>query len=227
MRFYCGVKPTKFFLFLLILLASEISAQVIPDSIPTGVIKVQRPPVKPAYRVQMSMMYDDDRKRLTEISSKQIVFSDSSSGSAPGSAMPQPSLLYLRGVKGISDSMFLKENTEVSFPWEGYLNQIPFHFDWADSTRSDSMRFIYSIDKNGNAKSETLPWVREDSTELNFERAVYPYLIKLISWYPAKKVTKSRLHFAKSKRIACTVILTVYAYDPYAGRLLPIEVSGQ
>lgn len=222
MRFYCGV---NLFIFFLSIVPRAISAQVSPDSIPEGVIKVQRPSMKAVYRVEMSVMYADvetDRRRITEISPNQIVFSDS----IFNSSLPQPLEEYVM-VNTKTDSGIIRSDQPVTpFDWEKYFKKVPHHFAWNDSTRSDSARFIYSIDKNGNATCKALPWRTEDTATIAFEKKVWPYVAGLRQWYPAKTVKKRRNRQPKVKNAACTVILTVYAYDPYAGRLLPIEVDG-
>src|SRR5258705_374064 len=62
--------------FFFILISFSVFAQ---DSIPAGVIKVQRKPIEPSYRAQMFVMYSDSatRGRITNISLNQIVVSDS------------------------------------------------------------------------------------------------------------------------------------------------------
>jgi hypothetical protein len=222
-----------FFFFFLSVIATTISAQVSPDSVPAGVISVKRPAVKPAYRVEMSVMYEESkgRRRVAEISPQQITFSDSTFNASA----PQPSTEYALGVLQRTDSAFnlnikpaANSLTENKFDWQYYLAHIPYTFEWTDSTKQDSIRFIYSIDKRGNATCKPLPWRNADSTNAVFEKAASPYLIKLRGWNPARRAKKliNDGSAIKTKRVPCTVILTVYAYDPNAGRLLPIEVGG-
>jgi hypothetical protein len=218
-----------FFLFFLSVIATTISAQVSPDSVPAGVISVKRAPVQPVYRVVMSVMYPDSkkhRKRKAEITPQQITFSDS----VYNPNAPQPSPEYMFTVAQLKDSLNRVPPKEAvaenRFDWAYYLSHIPYTFEWTDSTRFDSIRVIYSIDKRGNATCKPLPW-RNGAADMVFEKKASPYLFKLTSWYPAGKFKKiPDGNQAIIKRVPCTVILTVYAYDPNAGRLLPIEVGG-
>jgi hypothetical protein len=222
MRFYCGVNLSIFFF---LIVPCAISAQVAPDSVPVGVIKVQRPSMKAVYRVEMSVMYADvemDRRRITEISPNQIVFSDS----VFNSSLPQPFRNDVVEFIMTDSGKTRIDQPAAAFDWEKYLKTIPHQFAWSDSTRADSARFIYSIDKNGNATCKALPWRTGDTASIAFEQKVWPYVAALRQWQPAKRVKKRRNRQPKVKNAACTVILIVYAYDPYAGRLLPIEVDG-
>lgn len=218
MRFYCGI------IFFLLCLACNVSAQVNPDSIPPGVITVHRPPVKAVYRVQLNVLYEDpkaDQKRVTEISANQIVFSDSGF-----SMQPQPSLEYLN-----SDSLNIRVPEEMiaksRFDWAYYLTRVPYEFKWADSTRLDSARFIYNIDKRGNATCNALPWPAMDSSNTELEQKVIRHMTKLRQWSAASQMKTSLHFFTRRKSVACIVLITIYAYDPYAGRLMPIEVTGK
>jgi hypothetical protein len=224
MRFHCGVNLFTFFFFLI---SCSISAQVNLDSVPTGVITVQRPPIKATYRVQLNVLYEDphaDRKRVTEISSSQIVFTDSGF-----SMQPQPLLGYEYMYDDSLDK-FVPPETVVAtkqFDWAYYLTRVQYEFKWADSTRSDSARFIYNIDKKGNATCNPLPWPAMDSGNVEFEKKARKYMQRLTRWSAASK-TKTSMHFFKrEKSVACIVLITIYAYDPYAGRLMPIEISGK
>jgi hypothetical protein len=173
-------------------------------------------------------MYADletDRRRITEISPQQIVFSDSTFDAAA----PQPSPAFMFKATRDSARPIPPETAlvEQRFDWSYYLSHVPFTFEWSDSTKLDSVRFIYSIDKNGNATCKPLPWRNGDSVTKLGEKA-QPYLFLLDKWSPAKRMKKRKGHRqGKTKNAACTVILTIYAYDPYAGRLMPIEISGK
>lgn len=218
MRLYCGI------IFFLLCVPCTSFAQVNPDSIPTGVITVHRPPVKAVYRVQLNVLYEDpkaDQKRITEISANQIVFSDSGF-----SMQPQPSVEYLN-----NDSLNIRVPEEMiangKFNWAYYLNRVPYEFKWTDSTRLDSARFIYNIDKRGNATCNALPWPVMDSSNTALERKVMQHMTRLRQWSAASQMKTSLHVFKRQKSVACIVLITVYAYDPYAGRLMPIEVTGK
>jgi hypothetical protein len=206
------------------MLPYAISAQVNPDSVPAGVIVVQRPSIKATYRVQLDVLYEDpkaDHKRITEISPNQIVFSDSGF-----SMQPHPLLEYL-----FNDSLHTRPSEEMilnkQFDWAYYLSRVPYEFKWADSTRADSVRFIYNVDKNGNATCNPLPWPVMDSSNTALQTKVGSHMARLRQWSAASKAKTSLHFFTREKSVACIVLITIWAYDPYAGRLMPIEVTGK
>lgn len=221
MRFYCGVNP---FIFILLLFPCVLAAQV-PDSIPTGIIKVQRPAIQPAYRVHMSIMYPQAKRNskiITEISPRQIVLSDT----IFDLLAPKPSPGYMVPQNDSTHIVLGETFRGAQFNWYSYLTRIPYKFAWSDSTKLDSARVIYTIDKNGKAECKFLPWINEDSIQSEFEGKAATFLFRLRTWSPARRVKKvSDGKPTKTKKVACMVILTVYAYDPNAGRILPIEVN--
>ncbi len=228
MRSYCGIIFSFLFFFAF---SSALSAQVIPDSIPVGVINVQRPAIKPAYHVEVSVMYETtkkDRRSDPEVPNK-FVFSDSTSNFF----LPQPSLEYMFRTSRPTDSLFSlppePSVVEKKFDWPYYLERIPHQYAWSDSTRSDSARFIYSVDKRGKATCKPIPWRNADSATVAFEKKTFLYMAHLSQWSPARKAKRATrdLQSLKTKTAACTVIVTVYAYDPNAGRLLPLELEGE
>jgi hypothetical protein len=184
------------------------------DSIPAGVIKVQRKPVEPAYRAQMFVMYGDStsRTRITDFSLNQIVISDS------GYDARAPMPMY--NVESRLDGPH-------AFNWRESLKEIHYQFAWADTSRYDSARFVYYIDKHGIATCQPLPWVKADSTTRKFEKMALPYMTSLRFWSPANKVKRSRRQLdraPKTKPVASYVTIIIYAYDPNKGRLLPLEI---
>lgn len=195
------------FLFFLFISLTAIAQ----DSIPAGVIKVQRRPLEAAYRVQMYIMYGDSNThaRITDISLNQIVISDS----GYDARAPQP--------------LYNIESRELDGPhvfnWRESLKQIHYQFAWTDTSRSDSARFVYYIDKRGNATCRPLPWVFADSTCRAFEKTALPYMNSLRHWAPANKVKRSRRNL-EPKPVSSFVTIIIYAYDPNAGKLMPVEI---
>lgn len=185
------------------------------DSIPAGVIKVQRKPIEPAYHVQMFVMYGDSntRVRITDFSFDQIVISDSGFDAR----VPQP--LYT------IESRLL--DGPHAFNWGESLKEIHYQFAWTDTSRSDSARFTYYIDKKGNAICRPLPWVTADSTCRKFEKMASPYMSSLRRWTPARKVKRGLFHReeGKFKPVSSFVTIVIYAYDPEKGKLLPLEIE--
>jgi hypothetical protein len=184
------------------------------DSIPAGVINVHRPGIEPAYRTQMFVMYGDStsRTRITDFSLNQIVISDS------GYDARAPMPLY--NVESRLDGPH-------AFNWRESLKEIHYQFAWSDTSRSDSARFVYYIDKHGIASCQPLPWVHADSTTRKFEKMALPYMTSLRFWSPAKKVKRSRRQLdraPKTKPVSSFVTIVIYAYDPDKGRLLPLEI---
>ncbi|MDQ3108671.1 MAG: hypothetical protein M3R17_02155 [Bacteroidota bacterium] len=204
MRFRCGPHLS---ILLLSLLSSVVAAQVSSDTvplqlgsgiIPEGVIIVQRPSVKAAFRVQKNVLSE-----LPNVGERQV-FSDSVSTSENP---PYP--IYVEGRQ---------------FSWDAVLKQTKYEFTWSDSTRADSARFIYTIDKNGKAKCESFPYENADSSGLAFQTQIFNYFVLFDRWTPARTPKRSNKggQSVKTKRMACTVIIMVYAYDPNVGRLVPM-----
>ncbi|MEO5644015.1 MAG: hypothetical protein ABIQ40_12965 [Bacteroidia bacterium] len=225
MRFYCGVNS---FILFFVLFSIALSAQVIPDSIPAGVISVKRPAIQPAYRVHITMMYPEAKrnpKRITEFSSQQIVLSDT----IFNPLAPKPSPGYMVPGNDSNHIVLGETFTGAQFNWQSYLSRISFKFAWSDSTKLDSARFIYRIDKNGNAECTFLPWINSDSSGSEFAGKAATFFLRLKIWSPARRVKRvtSDGKTKKAKKVACMIILTVYAYDPNAGRILPIELMGK
>jgi hypothetical protein len=206
------------------------------DSIPEGIINVKRPAIQAAFKISL-VYFDPDsskhRNRISEISFKQIVLNDSAESNPVD---PQPYSDY----RSYDAASFAKDSTRGpltfsitstparQFNWKAYLRTIPWKYLWSDSTRKDSAKFEFTIDKNGKASLKTLPWKRnEDSTQLAFEKTGALYLSLLKQWYPAKRVKgkQSERREPRTKNVACKVIVTLYAYDPNEGRLLPIETN--
>ena len=184
------------------------------DSIPAGVIRVQRKPVDASYRVQMFVMYGDSnsRARITDFSLNQIVISDS------GYDARAPMPVY---------NAELRFDGPHAFNWRESLKEIHYRFAWIDTSRSDSARFTYYIDKKGNAICKPLPWVTADSSCRVFEKMASSYMISLRHWIPANKIKRRLLHkeSVKLKPVSSFVTIVIYAYDPDKGRLLPIEIA--
>ncbi len=210
MRFNCGVKLKLPFLFFLCLFTLKVFSQS-RDSIPAGVIVVHRAPVSASFSVQMTVIYRDNksyRKQITEISTQQIVFTDS----VRNAFAPVP----------IREGL----NSDNGFDWIGYISETNYSFAWADSVRSDSARFIFSVDKNGFATCDKIPILHQDSTGEILENVCYYYLGKLSKWQPARKAKRlgGKQEHPNTKRVASFAIITVTAFDANKGKLMPIEI---
>lgn len=193
-----------------------------PDSIPQGVIKVKRPPIAAAYRVGLAYIYSesDKRARVTDVSPDQIVFGDSVVN--PNAPHPINYDLYFERKTG-SDSVTNRNLSEGQFDWSQYLSSMKYTFLWTDSTRCDSAQYIFTIDKKGHATCKPAPWKNADSTGRAFENRTKSYATVLTAWFPAQR--NKKIGSVKMRKVPCTVIVTIYAYDPNFGRLLPIESS--
>lgn len=217
--------------FLLCFPTIHLFGQSKPDSIPTGIIHIKRPPIPASYKVRLNYFETEtgqSSSHITEFSAKQIVFGDSGIMFRP----PQPSL----SDKNFSDTIFNKAKTTKGFllldttdryyfAWERYLNLISWKFAWTDSSRMDSAQYEFTIDKKGKATCKALPWNNSDSTCRAFEKKTIPYLFLLDKWVPARRSKTGFLRRErKSKTIPCTVIVTVFAYDENERDLLPINV---
>jgi hypothetical protein len=200
MRFCCG--PIFLFLFFI---TGALNAQVaFDDTIPVGVIVVHRPPVQAAFYVQKMVLYPDG---VSDFPNLPVSSAFIDSGSAAVDNGPSPNY---------GEGKFSS--------WNDVLKPVKHAYAWSDSTRTDSARFIYTIDKRGKAKCEAFPYESADSSGQAFQAKVYKYLVLLDSWAPARvpKRSSADRNSRKTKRVPCTVIITVYAYDPYAGRLVPL-----
>ena len=202
-------------------------AQTKPDSIPTGVITVKRALIPASYRVSLIYTYSDsDRRhtRLSEVSTTQIVFTDSLFN--PYAPQPKNDFLFMVKPGNGGDSAVKIENgpeTNVvnPFQWKKYLATMHYSFAWTDSTRRDSAQYLFTIDKRGNATCKAIPWAVADSSCRAFEKKSSRYAQQLNRWYPAQRNKKEGS--LKMKKVACNVYVVLYAYDPNEGRLMPIE----
>jgi hypothetical protein len=201
MRFCCGV---IFLIVLAFFIPATIAAQVVPDTIPAGVIIVQRQPVKAAFHVQKLVLYQEAAPDFSNLPARGI---SADSGAVNADNGPHPNY---------GEARF--------FSWNDVLKPMKYEYAWKDSTRTDSARFIYTIDKHGKAKCEAFPYENADSSGEAFQTRVFKYLVLLDRWTPAR-IPKGAVRdggSTRTKRVACTVIITVYAYDPNAGRLVPL-----
>ncbi|CAN5120772.1 hypothetical protein BH09BAC5_BH09BAC5_07990 [soil metagenome] len=205
----------KFNLVLIIIYLSVVfplKAKNNSDTIPAGVIKVHCPPVIAEFSVFMNVIYEDSqnnrKKAETDIPTKSNNGDSVNNGLAP---------------KPILDHY----SSDAGFDWNGMLKKSGYVYQWLDSTKADSARFVFTIDKNGKATCKLMPNTKEDSSSLAFEQKIKPYLFLLNQWIPAQKA--KAIQFGnkrfRTKRIASIVVITVYAFDPNAGKLLPIEIS--
>jgi hypothetical protein len=205
------------FLFPAFLLCAQTNPN--PDSIPQGVIKVKRPPVIANYRVGLVYLYaeSDRHARVTDASANQIVFSDSTLN--PNAPHPLNEDLYF--VSGTDSGRVGDGPSSLPFDWNKYLSSLKYTFLWTDSTRADSAQYVFTIDKKGNASCKPLPWKNADSTCRVFEDKTKSYATVLKRWFPAQQ--NKKIGSVKMRKVPCTVIVTIYAYDPNVGRILPVD----
>ena len=198
------------------------------DSIPTGIIKVKRPPIPASYRVSMVCVYPQlhGRTRISEFSGNQIVFTDS----VYNPNAPEPQNLDLYSTSNVKhDSSFVTErslinsSSEGPFDWKKYLSSLNYTFAWTDTSRSDSAQYQFTLDKRGKATCKPLPYAKADSTCRVFEDKTKGYATVLTKWFPAQR--NKREGSTRTKKVACVVIVTFYAYDPNLHRLLPLEIA--
>ncbi len=196
-----------------------------PDTSLVGVIHVKRPPIPAAYRANVFYLYpgaERTREHSVEFTPTAIVFSDSLFD--PWEAQP----VYVGNTwSDDRDSALLVRELAGGFPqgpfnWERYLATMQYGFAWTDSTRSDSARFEFTIDRKGRATVKLLPWETADSSCRVFEKRSAVYMTRLRQWYPARRLKNRKKK--KLRNVACVAIVTLYAYDPMAGRLLPVPV---
>ncbi len=231
MRFLSRGKLQLFYISCFSFLVFNLSAQLTSDSIQIGIISVKRPAIPAIYSIHLAYFDPDSLQKqihITEFSTKQIVFGDS----GISSIAPQPFI----GDRTLSDTVFTGDSfsrnnlppsssSENKFDWLNYLKLISWQFFWSDSTKRDSAQFEFTIDKNGNATCKALPWKNADSTCRAFEKKSFPYLFLLSEWLPARRNKVGVFHRkGKFRNVPCIVIVTVYAYDPNAGKSLPVEI---
>jgi hypothetical protein len=214
-------------------IAVDSSRVVVADSLPlfrpdtslVGVIRVKRPPIPASYRATIFYIYPDverTREHSVEFTPTAIVFSDSLFD--PWEAQP----IYVgSNWTNDKDSAFLVNKMADGFPqgpfnWEKYLSTMQYGFAWTDSTRSDSARFEFTLDKKGRATVKLLPWETADSSCRVFEKRSTVHMTRLRQWYPARRLKNKKRQ--KLRNVACVAVVTLYAYDPMAGRLLPVPV---
>lgn len=196
-----------------------------PDTSLVGIIHVKRPPIPASYRATVFYLYPDaerTRERSVEFTPTAIVFSDSLFD--PWEAQP----VYVgTNWSDEKDSALLVGRMADGFPqgpfnWEKYLSTMQYGFAWSDTTRSDSARFEFTIDRKGRAAVKLLPWETADSSCRVFEKRSAVYMTRLRQWYPARRLKNRKKQ--KLRNVACVAVVTLYAYDPMAGRLLPVPV---
>jgi hypothetical protein len=212
-------RPLQLLIFLSLFPVADIFCQAedsLPATVKQGIVSVRRRPVPAAFRATVSTSYiSSSGQGHFDFSWKEIVYSDSSSLFYP----PQPYDWPYETPKTDADPE--RDYPRGDYDWSVWLKTIDYSFAWSDSARSDSAQFEFTIGKKGDVSIRAIPWPKADSTCRAFEAAARKRMMTRTSWYPARRRKNERSR--KMKNVKSIVIVTVYAYDPTKGRLLPIE----
>lgn len=206
---------------------ATLSAQ---DSLPQGVVTVKRQPVPAAYTTKITYDYSKSRDKKRFWEGRMRTFRRGYQAWLSNPFPPQPvSVAHRPGdsVNVSSDSAMMASYAAHSdrpekFDFAKYVEAIGYQFAWTDSVKLDSARFEYVVDAKGRVKFTPLPWAQCDSTTRAFEAQALPVMRKLWLWYPAQRLSNRN---SKLENVACTITITVYAFDGGAEVPPPILVK--